>query len=79
MTNPKAKIIDDVTRILSGASGTAQAMRLEVEQVISAKFDQMLSEKGLVLREEFEVVREMAEKASAEVQALKEEINSLKK
>ncbi len=54
-------------------------MRLEVEQVISAKFDQMLSEKGLVLREEFEVVREMAEKASAEVQALKEEINSLKK
>jgi BMFP domain-containing protein YqiC len=79
MTNPKAKIIEDVTRILSGASGTAQAMRQEVEQVISAKFDQMLSEKGLVLREEFEVVRDMAEKARDEVESLREEIKSLKK
>ena len=40
--------------------------------------DSMLAEGALVTREEFEVVREMAEKARAENQRLQEEIDALK-
>ena len=40
--------------------------------------DTMLADGALVTREEFEVVREMAEKARAENRRLQEEIDALK-
>ncbi len=58
MSDVKNKIVDDVTRVLSGMSGAASALRDEMDHVVSAKIDQMMSARGLVTRDEFEVLRE---------------------
>ena len=78
MTDARNKILDDVSQLVSGLGVAAQGMREEVTQTLRGMLDTMLADGALVTREEFEVVREMAEKARAENQRLQEEIDALK-
>ena len=61
MNDMKNKIIDDVTRVLSGMGGAASAMRDEIENLVGAKVDQLIAERGLVTRDEFELLRAQVE------------------
>ncbi len=61
MNDMKNKIIDDVTRVLSGVGGAASAMRDEIENLVGAKVDQLIAERGLVTRDEFELLRAQVE------------------
>ena len=72
------KILDDVSQLVSGLGVAAQGVREELAQTLRGMLDTMLADGALVTREEFEVVREMAEKARAENQRLQEEIDALK-
>ncbi len=78
MGEARAKIFDDITQLASGAAGVAQAMRTEIEQLIRARMDALIADGGLVTREEFEVVRDMAAQARHENDALRAEIEKLK-
>ena len=78
MTNTRNKIFDDVSQLISGLGVAAQGVREELAQTLRGMLDTMLADGALVTREEFEVVREMAEKARAENQRLQEEIDALK-
>jgi len=78
MSNARNKILDDVSQLVSGLGVAAQGVREELAQTMRGLLDSMLAEGALVTREEFEVVREMAEKARAENQRLQEEIDALK-
>ena len=78
MSNARNKILDDVSQLVSGLGVAAQGMREELAQTLRGMLDTMLADGALVTREEFEVVREMAEKARAENQRLQEEIDALK-
>ena len=78
MTDARNKILDDVSQLVSGLGVAAQGMREELTQTLRGMLDTMLADGALVTREEFEVVREMAEKARAENQRLQEEIDALK-
>ena len=78
MSDARNKILDDVSQLVSGLGVAAQGVREELAQTLRGMLDTMLADGGLVTREEFEVVREMAEKARAENQRLQEEINALK-
>ena len=78
MTNTRNKIFDDVSQLISGLGVAAQGMREEFAQILRGMLDTMMADGALVTREEFEVVREMAEKARAENQRLQEEIDALK-
>ncbi|MGB1117189.1 MAG: accessory factor UbiK family protein [Parvibaculales bacterium] len=78
MSDARNKILDDVSQLVSGLGVAAQGMREELAQAMRGMLDSMLAEGALVTREEFEVVREMAEKARAENQRLQEEIDALK-
>ena len=79
MSNARNKILDDVSQLVSGLGVAAQGVREELAQTLRGMLDTMLADGALVTREEFEVVREMAEKARAENQRLQEEIDALKK
>ncbi|MBL6786705.1 MAG: accessory factor UbiK family protein [PS1 clade bacterium] len=79
MSDPRSKILDDVTQLVSGLGIAAQGVREEFAQTMRGMLDTMLADGALVTREEFEVVREMAEKARAENQRLQAEIDALKK
>ncbi|MEC8565137.1 MAG: accessory factor UbiK family protein [Pseudomonadota bacterium] len=70
--------MDDVSQLISGLGVAAQGMREEFAQILRGMLDTMMADGALVTREEFEVVRERAEKARAENQRLQEEIDALK-
>ena len=78
MRDARNKILDDISQIVSGLGVAAQGAREEFAQALRGMLDTMLADGALVTREEFEVVREMAEKARAENQRLQEEIDALK-
>ena len=78
MSDARNKILGDVTQLVSGLGVAAQGVREELAQTLRGMLDTMLADGALVTREEFEVVREMAEKARAENQRLQEEIDALK-
>jgi BMFP domain-containing protein YqiC len=79
MSDAKNKILDDLTGLATGLGIAAQGVRDEVEQAVRARVDAILSENGMVSREEFEAVREMAVAAREENAALRAEIEALKK
>ncbi|MEC7233593.1 MAG: accessory factor UbiK family protein [Pseudomonadota bacterium] len=78
MSDARNKILGDVSQLISGLGVAAQGVREELAQTLRGMLDTMLADGALVTREEFEVVREMAEKARAENQRLQEEIDALK-
>ena len=78
MRDARNKILDDISQIVSGLGVAAQGVREELAQTMRGMLDTMLADGALVTREEFEVVREMAEKARAENQRLQAEIDALK-
>jgi BMFP domain-containing protein YqiC len=71
MSDAKNKILDDLTGLATGLGIAAQGVRDEVEQAVRARVDAILSENGMVSREEFEAVRAMAVAAREENAALR--------
>ncbi len=78
MSDVRNKILNDISQLVSGLGVAAQGVREELAQALRGMLDTMLADGALVTREEFEVVREMAEKARAENQRLQQEIDALK-
>ena len=74
-----SRIFDDFARFASGAAGTLSDMRHEVEALVMDKVHKVLGRMNLVKREEFEVVKLMAEKARAEQERLNLKIAALEK
>ena len=79
MRDEKNKLLDDLTGLATGLGIAAQGVREEVEQAMRSRIDAILSENGMVSREEFETVREMALAAREENAALRAELDALKK
>ncbi len=74
---PNNPIFDDLSRVASGALNVVGGVREEVEARIKEQFQRWLGEMDLVTREEFDVVREMAQKAREENDALAAKVKSL--
>lgn len=73
-----SKLFDDFAKMASSAAGSVMDMKREVESMVQAKIDSWLAKSHMVTREEFEVVKEMVQKARAENEALRAEIDALK-
>ncbi|MBX9725862.1 MAG: accessory factor UbiK family protein [Rickettsiales bacterium] len=73
-----SKLFEDIAKMASGAAGSLMDMRREFETMIGDKIERLVSNGRFVTREEFEVVKAMAEKARMENEALKAEIEKLK-
>lgn len=72
-------IIDDIAKLASGAAGTLHGMRQEIEAVVKARIERLAGSMDLVPREDFEVVRAMAQKAREENEALSTRVDALEK
>ena len=70
---------EDLAKMTSGAAGAMMDMKREFESMIADKMSQFMAGDQFVSREEFEVVRDMAQKAREENEALRAEIEKLKK
>lgn len=77
MTQTTNKLFDDLARLMTDAAGAAQSARQEFETLARAQMERAFRELEIVQREEFEAVREMAQKAREENEALKARIAKL--
>lgn len=73
----RSKLFDDLSQLMTNAAGVAQGMREEAEQVVRGRIERFLADSDLVTREEFEAVRDMAQKAREENAALSARIAAL--
>ncbi|MBL0320354.1 MAG: accessory factor UbiK family protein [Alphaproteobacteria bacterium] len=69
MQEPR-KLIDDVSQVMGSSLEILAGIKHDTERMVKHQFQSLLSQQGLVTREEFEVVREMAAKAREENERL---------
>ncbi len=77
MTNPQGRMFDEFAKLMNDAAGVAQSARREVESVVRAQADRIVSEMDLVRREDLEIAQEMAARAIAEVERLAKRVDDL--
>ena len=77
MTQTTNRFFDDFAKVMTEAVGAAEGMKRETEAMIRAQAEKFLRDMNVVTREDFEVVRDMAQKARQENEALSQRIAAL--
>lgn len=77
MPTTNSKFFDELAKLMSNAAGAAQGVRKEVDTLVQGQVERVLNNLNVVKREEFDVVKEMAEKARLENEALTRRISEL--
>jgi BMFP domain-containing protein YqiC len=77
MTQTNNPFLDQFAKMMTDAAGAAQGVRREVETVMKAQGEKVLNTMDVVKREEFEVVKAMAERARTENEKLEARIVTL--
>ncbi len=77
MTQTSNRIFDDLAKMMTDAAGAAEGMKKEVESMMKAQAERFMNSMDVVKREEFEVVKAMAQKAREENEALKARLAEL--
>ena len=70
-------IFDDFARLMSGAMNAAQGAGQEARAMFRSQAQRFIQDMDLVGRDEFEAMKSLAEKASAEADALKSRLAEL--
>jgi len=71
------RLLDDLARVAGGAFGAVAGLRTEIEDLVKQRLERLLADLDHVPREEFEVVKAMAEKARLEQEALEKRVAAL--
>ena len=66
MTTTSSRFFDELAKLMSNAAGTAQGVRREIDTLVKSQVERVLNDIGAVRRDEFDVVRDMAQKAREE-------------
>ena len=77
MTTTSSRFFDDLAKLMTNAAGAAQGVRREIDTLIKAQVERVLNDIGVVKREDFDVVRDMAQKAREENERLAARIAAL--
>ncbi len=77
MTQTTNRFLDEFAKLMTDAAGAADGLRKEAEQLFKTQGERFLREMDVIRREEFEAVKEMAEKARAENERLEARIVQL--
>jgi BMFP domain-containing protein YqiC len=77
MTQTTNKFLDDFAKLMTDAVGAAEGVRRETEAAVRTQAEKFLRDMNVVMREEFEAVRDMAQKAREENESLAKRISAL--
>ena len=77
MAATSSRFFDELAKLMTSATGAAQGVRKEVDTLVQTQVERVLNNINVVKREEFDVVREMAEKARMENDKLAARIAAL--
>ena len=70
---------EDITKLFDGASSVLGMLKEEVEEIIKDRVEKVIFKLELVNKNEFLIIKEMAEKARIENEKLTKKINLLEK
>ena len=70
MTQTSNRMLDEFARLMTDAAGAAQGVKKEIDTLVKTQGERILKDMDVVRREEFEVVKAMAEKARTENERL---------
>jgi BMFP domain-containing protein YqiC len=73
-----SKLFDELGKLMNNAAGVADGVRREIETVVKAQLERVTADMDLVKREDFDALRELVQAQSAELKALKAEVETLK-
>ena len=71
------RLLDDLSRVATGAFSALTGVREEIESRMREQFEKILSRMDVVSREEFDAVQTMAARARAEQEALAARVAAL--
>jgi len=74
MTTTSSRFFDELAKLATNAAGAAQGVRREIDTLVKAQVERVLNDVGVVKRDDFDVVRDMAQKAREENDRLLERI-----
>jgi BMFP domain-containing protein YqiC len=77
MTQTSSRIFDEMARLMNDAAGVAQGVRREFDTLFKTQAERILRDLDVITREEFEAVKEMAQLAREENEALKARVAAL--
>ncbi len=77
MVATSSKFFDELAKLMTSATGAAQGVRKEVDGLVQSQVERVLNNMNVVKREEFDVVKDMAEKARTENEQLVKRIAEL--
>ena len=77
MNTTSSKFFDELAKLMTNAAGAAQGVRKELDSLVQSQVERVLNNLNVVKREEFDVVRDMAEKARAENERLEKRLAEL--
>lgn len=77
MVTTNSKFFDELAKLMTNAAGAAQGVRKEVDSLVQSQVERVLNNLNVVKREEFDVVKDMVEKARSENEALSKRITDL--
>jgi BMFP domain-containing protein YqiC len=66
MTTTSSRFFDELAKLMTNAAGAAQGVRREIDTLVQGQVERVLNNLDVVKREEFEAVRDMAQKAREE-------------
>ena len=77
MTQTTNRIFDDFAKLMTDAAGAAEGMKTEAQSLFKSQTERFLRDMDVVAREDFEVVKAMAQKAREENEALAKRVAAL--
>ena len=77
MTQTSNRFFDEVARLMNDAAGVAQGVKREFDTLFRTQAERWLRDLDLVKREEFEAVKDMAQRAREENEELKARLAAL--
>ncbi len=72
-----SRLMDDLARLVTDATGAAQGIRREVEGTVKSQLERMLRDMDVATRGEVEVLRDMVAGLRAENEALSARVTAL--
>jgi BMFP domain-containing protein YqiC len=77
MMQTNNRFFDELARLMNDAAGVASGVRREFDTLVRTQAERILRDLDVVKREEFEAVKEMAQLAREENEALKARLAAL--
>ena len=77
MTQTSGRFFDEIARLMNDATGVAHGVRREFDTLFRTQAERILRDLDVVTREEFDAIKEMAQLAREENEALKARIAAL--